>query len=156
MRFMALSSPVTCALIAVACTSEPSPRAPAPGEGGDDASALAATDSVVAWATDIRQGISSLAVQVGSDPAAAKKRAIELYITRQERIEQTVGPGTGSAEELAGPVHEAEARFHELMQVLGESPPPDSTRVAAAVEALDARLAEVLDLVGGTGAGGDR
>ena len=54
-------------------------------------------------------------------------------------------PGTGSAPELAASVHEAEARFHKLMELLGETPPPDSTRVAASVEALDAGLAQVLE-----------
>ena len=58
-----------------------------------------------------------------------------------------MGPGTGSAPDLAESVHEAEARFHELMELLGETPPPDSTRVAASVQALDAGLAEVLDLI---------
>jgi hypothetical protein len=107
----------------------------------------APVDSVITWVGEIREGIEPLAQQVGTDPTAARQRAVELYATRQERIEQAVGPGTDSAEALAESVHEAEAGFHELMQVLGESPPPDSTRVAAAVEALDARLAEVLDLV---------
>jgi hypothetical protein len=107
----------------------------------------APVDSVTAWAGEIREGIEPLARQVGTNPTAARQRAVELYVTRQERIEQAVGPGTGSVEALAESVHEAEARFHELMQILGENPPPDSTRVALAVEALDARLAEVLHLV---------
>lgn len=107
--------------------------------------ATADFDSVIAWADEIRQGIQPLAGQVGSDPAAARDRAVELYLTRQERIERAVGPGTGSAAELAESVHEAEARFHELMELLGETPPPDSTRVAASVAALDAGLAKVLE-----------
>jgi len=115
----------------------------------------APVDSVIGWVGDIREGIEPLARQVGSDPIAARQWAVELYVTRQERIEQTVGPGTGSDENLAASVHEAEARFHELLQLLGESPPPDSTRVAAAIQALDARLAAVLDLVAVGEAAGD-
>lgn len=118
--------------------------------GGGSAPSLAEppADSVIAWAEEIREGIGPLPAQVGSDPDAARQRAVELYVTRQERIEQAAGPGTGSPAGLAESVHEAEARFHELLQLLGESPPPDSTEVANAVEALDARLAEVVDLAG--------
>ena len=109
--------------------------------------ATAERDSVIEWAQEIRQGIASLAARVRADPEATRQRAVELYITRQERIEQTVGPGTGSPMALANAVHEAEARFHELMELLGETPPPDSTRVAASVAALDEGLAQVLEEV---------
>ena len=81
-----------------------------------------------------------------ADPDGARQRAVELYVTRQERIEQAAGPGTGSPADLAESVRVAEARFHELMQLLGETPPPDSAAVGGAVEALDARLAEVVAL----------
>jgi hypothetical protein len=101
---------------------------------------------VVAWAEEIRAGISGLPARVADDPDGARQRAVELYVTRQERIEQTSGPGTGSPADLAESVHEAEARFHEVMQLLGETPAPDSTAVRGAVQALDARLAEVVDL----------
>lgn len=150
--------------VAVACGggSEPSAgdvsEADAPGEGASPAvSAPAPTrapaDSVIAWAQEIREGIGPLAGQVGSDPDAARKRAVELYVTRQERIEQAAGPGTGASPDLAESVHEAEARFHELMQLLGESPPPHATDVETAVQALDERLAEVVELAGGAGMG---
>jgi hypothetical protein len=107
---------------------------------------LAPADSVIAWANAIREGIGSLPAQVGADPDGARQRAVELYVTRQERIEQAAGPGTGSPADLAESVHQAEARFHELMQILSETPPPDSAAVGGAVEALDARLAEVVGL----------
>ena len=144
--------------VAVACGggSEPSAgdvsEADAPGEGASPA-VSAPADSVIAWAQEIREGIGPLAGQVGSDPDAARKRAVELYVTRQERIEQAAGPGTGASPDLAESVHEAEARFHELMQLLGESPPPHPTDVEAAVQALDERLAEVVELAGGAGSG---
>jgi hypothetical protein len=145
-------------LLATACAgpdqgSDADERA-APGDSASAPEAAAAApaqapaDSVIAWATEIRDGIRSLPGQVGADPEGARQRAVELYVTRQERIEQAAGPGTGSPADLAESVHEAEARFHELMQLLGESPPPDSAAVGSAVEALDGRLADVAALAG--------
>lgn len=120
---------------------------PAPAETIPVAAA-ASGDSVIAWADDIRAGIAQLPGQVRIDPVAARQRAVELYVTRQERIEQTVGPGSGVAPELAAAVDDAESRFHELMQLLSETPPPDSTRVADAVRSLDAGIADVTDRAG--------
>jgi hypothetical protein len=138
-------------VFAIACTSEPaesetaerpersvSASAPSPA-------AAASADSVVAWAAEIRVGIADLPTRVTDDPDGARQRAVELYVTRQERIEQASGPGTGAPADLAESVHQAEARFHELMQLLGATPPPDSAAVHEAVLALDARLAEVVD-----------
>jgi hypothetical protein len=132
---------------AIACGSEPAEDDPADLPADPSAPAEpASADSVVAWAEEIRAGIAALPGRVADDPDGARQRAVELYVTRQERIEQTSGPGTGSPADLAESVHEAEARFHELMQLLGETPAPDSTAVRGAVQALDARLAEVVDL----------
>lgn len=117
------------------------------GDAASTPSGDATLDDVRGWIGDIRTGIAPLPGRVGEDPEGARQRAVELYVTRQERIEQTVGPGTASEAELAASVLEAEARFHELMQVLGTSPPPDSAGVAAAVSALDAELARVLERV---------
>jgi len=135
---------------AVPAGSIPATPAGAPAPGSP-----APADSVIAWATEIREGVRPLPARVDGDPDGARQRAVELYVTRQERIEQAAGPGTGAPADLAESVHEAEARFHELMQLLGETPPPDSAAVESAVEALDARLAEVLALVeGGKGVAG--
>lgn len=151
-------------ILAAACGTGPGlgadadePAAPADSTPAASAEAPAAgspapADSVIAWATEIRQGIRPLPARVDEDPDGARQRAVELYVTRQERIEQAAGPGTGSPADLAESVHQAEARFHELMQLLGETPPPDSAAVESAVEALDARLAEVVELLE---AGGD-
>jgi hypothetical protein len=148
-------------LWAIACASEPPEDdvADRPADGSATASSTAepaSADSVVAWAEEIRAGIAALPGRVADDPDGARQRAVELYVTRQERIEQTSGPGTGSPAELAGSVHEAEARFHELMQLLGATPSPDSTAVRGAVQALDARLAEVVELAAGTEPAGPR
>lgn len=162
-------SPIPMLLLFITAIGCQSPETAAEGgDAADDATAVgpeagqppgaavspsspptASSDSVVAWAEEIRAGIAGLPRQVADDPDGARQRAVELYVTRQERIEQASGPGTGSAAELAESIHEAEARFHELMQLLGGTPPPDSTAVHLAVERLDARLAEVVDLAGG-------
>ncbi len=155
--FLILTLLLLAAVVACGGSSEPSAGDGSEADAAGDTSAAPAIstpveqvppDSVIAWAEEIREGISLLAAQVGSDPDAARQRAVELYVTRQERIEQAAGPGTGSPAELGASVHEAEARFHELMQLLGESPPPDSTEVENAIQALDARLADVIDLAG--------
>ncbi|HJR54910.1 MAG TPA: hypothetical protein VJ982_14515 [Gemmatimonadota bacterium] len=146
-------------LLAAACGGGPDQGSDAEAPAAGDSAAPGAeapnppvtpapADSVIAWATAIREGTRDLPARVGTDPEGARQRAVELYVTRQERIEQAAGPGTGSPTDLAESVHEAEARFHELMQLLGESPPPDSSAVQSAVGALDSRLAEVIDLAG--------
>lgn len=159
-----LRSTLTISLLAsaLACASEPAdsetaerPGVPASTPGASPAEAASA-DSVGAWAEEIRAGIAALPTRVTHDPDGARQRAVELYVTRQERIEQASGPGTGAPADLAESVHAAEARFHELMQLLGETPPPDSTAVHGAVLALDARLAEVVDLAADRNLAGSR
>jgi hypothetical protein len=160
-RRLPLPSAIVLLLALGACGREPSEPGPGASSAADSAGPTATTaartatpiDSVIAWAEDIRSGIAPLAGRVGGDPEGARQRAVELYITRQERIEQTVGPGTGSGDALERSVHEAEARFHDLMQILGTTPPPDSTSVEAAVSALDRELIRVLDLVPAHAAG---
>lgn len=154
---------ITAALLAtgLACAEPAPPPAgeeapPIPADTASVVTAPTLLDSVPVWAGDIRAGIAPLPAQFEADPLAARQRAVELYVTRQERIEQTVGPGTGSDPQLAEAVHEAEARFHELMQLLDETPPPDSTRVAGAVRALDTRIGDVTDLFGRPADGASR
>jgi hypothetical protein len=140
---------------AISCTSEPaeSETAETPersvSTSAPSPAAAASADSVVAWAEEIRAGIADLPTRVTDDPDGARQRAVELYVTRQERIEQASGPGTDAPTDLAESVHQAEARFHELMQLLGATPPPDSAAVQDAVLALDARLVEVVDRAAG-------
>jgi hypothetical protein len=149
--------PVVVLLAACGGGADPTAEADAPASvdsapasvTAGEAPGTATADSVVAWANEIRDGIALLPGRVADDPEGARSRAVELYVTRQERIEQAAGPGTGSPADLAESVHEAEARFHELMQLLGESPPPDSAAVGSAVDALDGRLGEVVELAAG-------
>lgn len=147
---------------AIACACEPAENEPAErSEGSESASppspaTAVSADSVVAWAAEIQAGIADLPTRVTDDPDGARQRAVELYVTRQERIEQASGPGTGAPADLAESVHQAEARFHELMQLLGSTPPPDSAAVHEAVRALDVRLAEVVDRAAGQDLAGPR
>ena len=152
-RCLLLPSAILLLTVLGACDRElPEPEAgasPADSAGARTTAAAhadAPVDSVIVWAEDIRSGIAPLSGRVGGDPDGARQRAVELYVTRQERIEQTVGPGTGSGAALEQAVHEAEARFHELMQILGTTTPPDSASVEAAVSALDRELIRVLEL----------
>ena len=95
--------------------------------------------------SEIRAGIQLLPVEVENDPVAARRRAVELYATRQEAIERGWGPGGSAAPDstLAAAVLTAESSFHELLTLLNRSASPDSAEVAEAVAALDARLVEV-------------
>lgn len=100
-----------------------------------------------AWISDIREGLRGLPGAVGRDPAAAERSVTGLYLNRQEHIERYYGPGgsLGGGEDLAEAVREAEARFHDLMRLVGSSPPPDSAAVAEAVGRLEAQLDVVLE-----------
>lgn len=95
----------------------------------------------------IRSGIAPLAARVGNDPDGTRQRAVDLYITRQEELERRYGPRSdpgATASALGRSVIDAETRFHELMQLLSKSPPPDSAAVAGAVAALDDEYGTVL------------
>lgn len=117
----------------------PAPIATSPAAGSEEV-------GLHALVADVREGIEPLPATVGHDPDGASQVAVRLYVTRQEAIEAKWGPGSEGAGEgpLARSVAEAEHRFHELMELLNATPPPDSVAVAEAVSALDARLAEVL------------
>lgn len=100
------------------------------------------------WVSEIREGVRALPAEAVRDVAGARRRALDLYVTRQEYVEIYYGPGgrllPAAAVELGAAVKEAEARFHELLQLLNQGPAPDSVQVAAAVERLDAELTRVL------------
>jgi hypothetical protein len=98
------------------------------------------------WIEDVREGLAALPARAAADPAAAQRLALDHYVGRQEYIELFYGAnGRLTAGETLGPaVMSAEAKFHDLMLLLGGSPPPDSTRVRAAVDALLAEYDRVL------------
>ena len=102
------------------------------------------------WVAEIRAGIRELPARVTLDPADARRRAIDLYETRQEAIEQRWGV-RGSAEPdsaLATAVMAAEGSFHDLLALLNRPAPPDSAAVAGAVAQLETRLDAVLEAAG--------
>jgi len=96
------------------------------------------------WIDDIRATLDHLPVD---SPAVARQRVLDAYLGRQEFIEMYYGAGGRLAPraELVASVDEAEARFHELMLVLGQDPPPAPERVAELVNELNGQLDVVLD-----------
>ncbi len=118
-------------------------------EAGAEPAAIPGTPAggLADWVAEIRRGIADLPARAGAEPGEAQRRALDLYIGRQEYIELYYGPGgrLTSGEALGPAVKEAEARFHELMRMLGAAPAADSARVAAAVEALVAQLDRVVE-----------
>jgi FTR1 family protein len=97
------------------------------------------------WVTDIRTGIQPLAAEAVADGPGAQRKALDLYITRQEYIEMYYGPGgrLQASAELGNAIEESEAAFHNLMQLLGK-PPVDAEAARQAVAALDEKQARVL------------
>ncbi|HEY0809994.1 MAG TPA: FTR1 family protein, partial [Longimicrobiales bacterium] len=89
------------------------------------------------WVNAIVDGVAPLPEQAKTDGAAAQRKALELYVTRQEYIEMYYGPGgkLNAAPELGTEIESAEARFHELMQLLGAKP-VDISAVEKATTAL--------------------
>lgn len=108
-------------------------RAPGTPDGG-----------LVDWIDDIRATLAELPLD---SPAAARQKVLDVYIGRQEFIELYYGAGgrLGPRAELVAAVTEAEDRFHELMTVLGQDPPPAPDRIEGLVGELEAQLDVVLD-----------
>lgn len=99
---------------------------------------------LVDWVDDIR---ATLAALPADSPAVARQKVLDAYIGRQEYIELYYGAGgrLGPRAELVASVTEAETRFHELMQALGQDPPAARERIDELVRELEAQLDVVLD-----------
>jgi hypothetical protein len=98
------------------------------------------------WVGDIRSGIAPLPAMAAVDPARAQQHALDLYLSRQEYIELYYGDRGRLArhpEVIAG-VDAAEARFHELLRLLGRDPAPERAEIAGAVADLDEALRDLL------------
>lgn len=110
-----------------------------------------------AWVGDIRTGLADVRGLAASDPAAAQRKALDLYVTRQEYAEMYYGiDGRARAtDELAQAIETAEERFHDLMKLLGTAKPAPSA-VASVVSALDEQQAIVAKLWRKSGAKLDR
>lgn len=102
---------------------------------------------LTAWIEDIHGGLEDLPAVAARDASAARRQALDLYIGRQEYIELYFGAaGTlAGGAELDAAVDSAEARFHDLMQLVGQAP-VDSVAAAAALGALRDAHERVLEL----------
>ena len=99
------------------------------------------------WVKDIRKGLDDIPALTKQNPADAQKKALDLYITRQEYAEMYYGlDGRNKAsEELSAAIEAAEQRFHVVMQLLAQKAPAQDA-VETAVDSLDAQQALVAKL----------
>lgn len=152
-RWRTVGAPCLAALAMLGCGGG---QAPGSAAGAEDEARVAGAapmpipgtpaGGLVDWVAEIRSGLQALPAQAATEPRAAQDRALELYVGRQEYIEIYYGPAgrLSGGGVLGTTVAEAETRFHELMQLLGQTPAPDSARVATAVDALEGQLERVL------------
>ena len=144
----------------LACTRE----SPAVSRASADSSALAvqpaspAADSGLIrgtppgdlenWVADMRAGLDTAAAEVKTDRAAAQKRVVDLYASRQEYSEMYYGENgrMGPTPELAESIKTAETRFHELMALLMASPPATEQAIRDAITKTQQQLARVAEL----------
>lgn len=146
---VALSTTAAALLWLGACEAPPpsvdETAEPAGAQPADAAGRVSGTPDggLVDWIDDIRAALVELPTD---SPTVARQRVLDVYIGRQEFIELYYGPGGRLAPraELVATVEEAEARFHTLMQRLGEDPPPQPTEVDSLVNELDAQLDAVI------------
>jgi hypothetical protein len=104
------------------------------------------------WVKDIRKGIADVPALTKTNPAEAQKKALDLYVTRQEYAEMYYGvDGRNKASvELSEAIETAEERFHVVMQLLAQKAPAYDA-VDTAVNALDEQQALVAKLWKKTG-----
>jgi hypothetical protein len=103
---------------------------------------------LVDWIADIREGTSGIEVLAAEDATGAQRRALDLYVTRQEYLELYYGTNgrisSGVAVELGEAVMENETRFHEMLQLLAVTP-VDTAAVRVKREELHAQMDRVLE-----------
>ena len=90
------------------------------------------------WVADIRSGLKEVASLAANDMPGAQRKALDLYVTRQEYAEMYYGvDGRNRASaELADAIETAEEKFHVVMKLLA-NPAPAVADVKSAVVALD-------------------
>ena len=105
------------------------------------------------WITEIRSGIKTLPQLVKSDAAGAQKKALELYVTRQEYSEMYYGVNGRNkvSVEMGAQIATAEQRFHDLLKILS-SKTPSADDVTSAVAKLDKEQKKVLEMWTASGA----
>ncbi|NJD09558.1 MAG: hypothetical protein FIB01_03600 [Gemmatimonadetes bacterium] len=119
------------------------------GSGGAEPGGLAAGTPAggrEGWIGEVRAGLAGMPELAERDPAAAKNRALQLYVTRQEYIEMYYGTAGRAVRgtELAEAVVTAESRFHALHRGLN---PPDGRVDVRAVGPAAGALRDQYDLV---------
>jgi len=99
------------------------------------------------WVATIADGTDRMLGEMGTDVAAAQRRILDLYVTRQEFIEMYWGVAGRlrpvGADRLAQLVTDAESSFHEALQKLAVQP-VDSAEIAAVADSINARLNRVV------------
>ncbi len=120
----------TCLLAIVGCRGRQPAEAVAETPRADRAVTVAASASAPAtlavgtpagglreWVGDVRRGLAGVPALAVRDAGQAQKRALDLYLTRQEYIEMYWGEGgrLTRGRELAPAIEEAENRFHILL-----------------------------------------
>lgn len=161
MRFLTIFA-ATAAIATAACNSSANREAVAATKSEATAVSVPNKDGLIPgtpagdegdWVTEIRKGISLIPEMVQKDPAGAQKKALELYVTRQEYSEMYYGANgrNKATAELAAAITTAEERFHDLLKLLSAKPVINAD-VKSAVEALDKQQRTVLRLWKASGA----
>jgi FTR1 family protein len=121
---------------------------PAAEAGSNTAAATqsgAPPGSMLDWISEMRTRVKVIPEMVAKDAAATQREVLDIYIGRQEFLEQYYGPaGTVSAGgELGDAVILAERMFHDLMGLVGKASGPEPAKVRLLTDSLDATLAKV-------------
>lgn len=162
---MRYSLPLIALLAAVAAGCNSSPQneavaaAPAAGTSVPNDGLIPGTPAgdLGDWVREIRTGIAEARKLVKTDPVAAQKRTLDLYVTRQEYAEMYYGVEgrLKTNAELPQAIETAEERFHEAMKILAAKNPVVDEAIAA-MAALDRQQAVVARLWKKSGAHLDR
>jgi high-affinity iron transporter len=97
------------------------------------------------WVAEMRTRVRAVPEMLGRDATAAQREVLDIYIGRQEFLEQYYGPaGTVSA---GGPLGDevilAERMFHDLMGLVGQGSGADVSKVRSLTDSLDKTLTAV-------------
>jgi hypothetical protein len=96
------------------------------------------------WVREIRSGVAEARKLVKTDVAAAQKKTLDLYVTRQEYSEMYYGleGRIKTNADLPQAIETAEERFHDVMKLLAAKK-PSVEEVRTAMTALDKQQAIV-------------
>lgn len=134
------------AFLAPACTPE---TADEPPPAAADLIPGTPAGGLEDWIAEIREGTTGIEIAAAEDATAAQRKALDLYVGRQEYLELYYGTNgrltSGVEMELGEAVMENERRFHEMLQLLAVSP-VDTAALRAKRDELHAQMDEVLEL----------